>query len=269
MKNKKSAKYFAGIFLLLGGAFLCLHNYSVYLYDIGSKTWTNVTPVWLQKLSADGHYFLRECAEVEGGLPVAVLMGLVFLTICIGFFTEKPSLIAAGSAAGTVVRFLISCGLFYSLRDWGWRSPYSYYQEWEAYKYILPMHLCFLLFFVLLLLASTNRKRAKPICGAAAGVIVLRLIAMVVFRSAVFGYHISTGAVVSTLLLASGAFYSGLALAEFAPKKVRENVSEPLKKRNETTDSLDALAKLKQFMDDGMITQEEFEAKKKDLLGLK
>ena len=31
----------------------------------------------------------------------------------------------------------------------------------------------------------------------------------------------------------------------------------------------DALAKLKQFMDDGMITQEEFEAKKKDLLGLK
>lgn len=268
MKNSKIEKFFAVGFLLLGGGILCLFNYYFHLSDIALKTWLqDKIPIWLFWLVGKGKD-LREIADYEGGLLVALLMGIALVVMCVGLFIEKPVLFSTGSAIGAVVRVLVTFAVFYNLRDWGWRSPYPWLRDAFVSRFLLPIGFCFALFFGLLLLASINRRMAKKAGIIAAGMIILRLFLIIAFYYAQLRkFFVSSVAIITTILLASGAFLTGKVLAVIAPEKESTKPAH-VQEESEFSNSLDVLTKMKQSLDGGIITQEEFDAKKKQLLGL-
>lgn len=162
MLYRKSEKYLAGSCLLVGGIILCLYNFAVFIWDFW---YLRPTPRVLLRLynslvdvkSFSGVYSIAYC---EGGLLVALLMGLVFVLLCIGLYREKSTLISVGSAVGVFVRVLISFGVFYHLRS-HIENDAKWFQDDYIRELIFPMHLCFALFFLLLFLASRKKKTAK------------------------------------------------------------------------------------------------------------
>ncbi|MFD1471568.1 SHOCT domain-containing protein [Companilactobacillus mishanensis] len=55
---------------------------------------------------------------------------------------------------------------------------------------------------------------------------------------------------------------------EAIKKRVDDFINTPKESNNSSTDSIDELPKLKKLLDAGILTQEEFDAKKKQILGL-
>ena len=179
---------------------------------------------------------------------------------------------------GLAVRLLVAFGLFYIL----FFGNSSYYSVPEAEKSLLAIYkharfcaaflsssLLFAAFFALLFAAARNGKRAKLLCRAASILILLRIIPVGFGWSLSDIFHPSICSVALHALLALGAFFAGEALADMAPEKEKHehHLSAPVEK-SASGDSLDALVTLKQLLDSGAITQEEFDAKKKQLLGL-
>lgn len=71
------------------------------------------------------------------------------------------------------------------------------------------------------------------------------------------------------MLLVLGTYFTGRVLSVIAPEEASKELQKnSFIEKNEKEDSLVKLAKLKQNLDSGIITQEEFDAKKKQLLGL-
>ena len=286
MNKNKTARFFAGSFLLLGGGSLCLENFLVYLCYLsycGRISFKSVRPSLLRDCLyglSGSHNRLYKIAEYEGGLLVCILMGIVFLLICIGFFTGKLPLITVGSAGGILVRAFIAFVVFYDhkLLPWDRREPDRWLQNSTLSQYLLLHFLCFALFFLFLFLASRNKRTSKKLCFLASGALVLWFVFMVVsYRILYQGqrYNLNNirisvfAAIATSLLLLAGTVFSGKALAAMAPEKnEKSRVLHSNVGRSEASDPLEMLAKLKQSLDDGVITQEEFDAKKKQLLGL-
>lgn len=55
---------------------------------------------------------------------------------------------------------------------------------------------------------------------------------------------------------------------EAIKERVEDFINKPKESDSSSTDSIDELPKLKKMLDDGILTQEEFDAKKKQILGL-
>lgn len=55
---------------------------------------------------------------------------------------------------------------------------------------------------------------------------------------------------------------------EAIKERVEDFINKPKENDSSSTDSIDELPKLKKMLDDGILTQEEFDAKKKQILGL-
>ena len=76
----------------------------------------------------------------------------------------------------------------------------------------------------------------------------------------------------SIVALAAAVFVMGFVLNDTVGKRTQAKSNAPQKEvlvgESSTDDKIERLTKLKEFLDKGIITQEEFEAKKKQILGL-
>lgn len=118
-----------------------------------------------------------------------------------------------------------------------------------------------IVFYVFLFIACLNRKNATIWCAiAAASRVILFVLAI--------GGSATTMMYVTLHLV--GVLLLGMAFQKKkAPAKVTANATgTPATATIGTETAIEKLTTLKQLLDDGIITQEEFEAKKKQLLGM-
>lgn len=127
--------------------------------------------------------------------------------------------------------------------------------------------------YLLLMIASINPKSAKTLCTLATVFAIIRLIVLMV-RNINEGYGITFGPVLWGLVMAAGAMLLGLTYDGIAKKNAISKATNssggdysPVQAVVEDS-NVDKLMRLKAFLDDGVITQEEFDEKKKQLLGL-
>jgi hypothetical protein len=122
-----------------------------------------------------------------------------------------------------------------------------------------------LVVWVLLAVAFVNRKNAKVLSvAAAAGELISVLIFVVVYRTVPVAQSL-----IADLLLIIGAVFAGLALSSM-PVKIPQNTSSTSTSSSSQSSASPALRieKLKGLLDQGVISQEEFDAKKKEILDL-
>lgn len=116
---------------------------------------------------------------------------------------------------------------------------------------------------ILLTIASFCAKAAKPLGFAAAGVGVVALICYIRFGAT---HGIAWGNYLAPAINCVGAAFYGLCRNTFSMSKkqaTKQAVQLPVKAAR-----ADDLLRLKALLDSGVITQEEFEAQKKKLLGV-
>lgn len=126
--------------------------------------------------------------------------------------------------------------------------------------------------YILLMLVSIKPKSAKSLGTVAAIVSMIRL-AVSVIADIIEGYSFSATGFIWGLLFAASAMLLGLTydcLGNNAPAVGNSVlVSEtPIAQKILQTGNVDKILRLKEFLDKGIITQEEFDQKKKELLNL-
>lgn len=126
--------------------------------------------------------------------------------------------------------------------------------------------------YVLLMIAGIKPKSAKTLGLVATILAIVRLIALVI-RNVIEGYGISATPIIWGLLLTAGALLLGLTYDNFS-KKVKVSKAAATQNSNIPAQgviedsNVEKLLRLKSFLDEGVITQEEFDEKKKQLLGM-
>lgn len=121
--------------------------------------------------------------------------------------------------------------------------------------------------YILLMIAGIKPKSAKTLGLVAAILAVVKLVITIM------GYGIIATYILWGLLLAAGAMLLGLTYDSFSQKEVMnkavaaQNSNIPAQGILENN-NVEKLMRLKAFLDEGVITQEEFDEKKKQLLGL-
>ena len=128
-----------------------------------------------------------------------------------------------------------------------------------------------LVFYVLLMIAGIKPKSAKTLGLIATILAVVRLVAHVI-RNVIEGYGITATSILRGLLLIAGTLLLGLTYDSFSKKAV---VSKAAVTQNSNVSAqgifedsnVEKLMRLKSFLDEGVITQEEFDEKKKQILG--
>lgn len=178
--------------------------------------------------------------------------------IAVSMFVSVPALTAIGSALYGVgaIRTLI--------------LYFGYLQDSWFPKMIIIPAILFLVIWVLLLIASLNPKLTKKL-GIAAGIIaavrfLFSLISNLIVNGSL-GLITFTG-FLSHLALIVGALMIGLSATNNAAKEISATAASKatlVEKNSET--QIDRLTKLKSLLDNGVITQEEFDQKKKQILG--
>jgi len=172
-------------------------------------------------------------------------------------FVSVPALTAIGSALYGVgaIRTLI--------------LYFGYLQDsWFPKRFFIPAIL-FLVIWVLLLIASLNPKLTKKL-GIAAGIIAaVRFLFSLISNLIVNGsLGLTFTGFLSYLALIVGALMIGLSATDNAAKEISATAASKatlVEKNSET--QIDRLTKLKSLLDNGVITQEEFDQKKKQILG--
>ena len=167
---------------------------------------------------------------------------IAYLLMAASFFAQIPTLGTVGSGLYILIT-VIQIRWWYGLED-------------------IICDLLLIVAYVIFLIMTLKRGNAKQLSYAAAAVVVVRV--TVVFITC--GSYISTGfPLVSALLLAAGFLLAGFAYANMTLKPQKPAVSA---QQNTVVDSIQRLEKLQHLLEQGIITQEEFDAKKKQLLGL-
>ncbi len=121
---------------------------------------------------------------------------------------------------------------------------------------IVPYILVETIAFLLLVFVGLSRKAAKPLCLLSA-ILYLAYILMSMLGS---GYGLTIRTILLTALFLIGVVLMGISLSATDSK-------EETAPKSATGDKLDRLIKLKDLLDKGILTQEEFEEKKKQILG--
>lgn len=179
---------------------------------------------------------------------------LAFAAIAVGLFLSIPMVSAAGSALFLILGVV---DLFQFLHDLF--SYYSFY--FDFYDFInLIDYLEAAIFPLILLITCLNRRSAKTTGIIAAAMQVLYIIW--VFGSCWYlDWEVSLRFVVQLLLECVSAVYLGFTFSG-KPKAIAAAPKVP-----GVADTYEKLTHLKELLDKGVITQEEFDAKKKDILG--
>lgn len=172
---------------------------------------------------------------------------LAFAAIAVGLFLSVPMVSAAGS-----VLLLISqiVHLFRLIR-------------FDSSFILLIQVLVPAIFALLLLITCLNRRSAKT-TGIIAAAIQFILAIITIYFTIYFFFHFGWsrwGRIIQPLLECAGAVFLGFAFSS-KPKAIAAAPKVP-----GVSDTYEKLTHLKGLLDKGIITQEEFDAKKKDILG--
>ena len=123
--------------------------------------------------------------------------------------------------------------------------------------------------YVLLMLSSINLKKAKNFGFIAMILSIVRLLLLII-RNLTQGFGIGAYLIIWGVLLAVGSMLLGLAYDEIVNgENTKKITATNLNKVNTAEESnVEKVVRLKAFLDDGLITREEFDEKKKQLLNL-
>ena len=207
----------------------------------------------------------------NSGYLFAALITIAFLIIIIGFLAEKKSFITIGAIIGIIAQCLSCLDLLNSIERFLYSGKWIYSNSRINFNLAgpaLPFELLLALFFVALLLCSLDVAHSK-IYGVIGAVLILaRLIPAGYLMSVLLGYRntsrflLSPWAIVVSVLFALGSVLLGFF---FAPARVKK--AKYTDNSRESITRIDRIIRLKELLDNGTITQEEFEAKKKDIIG--
>jgi hypothetical protein len=140
--------------------------------------------------------------------------------------------------------------------------------SWFPKSVFIPAIL-FLVIWVLLLVAGLNPKSTKKL-GIAAGIIAaVRFLFSLIINLIVDGLlGLTFTGFLSYLALIVGALMIGLSASDNAAKEIPATAASKATMVEKNSESqIDRLTKLKSLLDSGVITQEEFDQKKKQILG--
>jgi len=167
---------------------------------------------------------------------------IAFLIVAIGLFLNKPIIATVGSGIVTIYTL-------YNFTTMLGRASGMYY-----------VYMVFIIASYALLTMTTllhNSSMTTAIISAVARMIYLAIIA-------IMGGGTSGVNVITALLYAVGVIMIGLAFST-QKKNVAPVSNAPI--RSQSSNSIEQITKLKGLLDKGIITKEEFEAKKKEILG--
>lgn len=176
---------------------------------------------------------------------------LAFAAIAVGLFLSVPMVSAAGSVLFLISRVVI---LFRNVKYFITNPDFFNYSSF----FLTGAFALFALFALLLLISCLNRCSAK-ITGIIAA--VFRFIPAIY----IFSFGRSLWDIVLLLLECAGAVFLGFAFSGLKDKPKVLAAAAP--QASGVTDTYEKLTHLKELLDKGVITQEEFDAKKKDILG--
>mgnify|MGYP002559027063 FL=1 len=197
-------------------------------------------------------------------LIFSVLYMIGCALIAVSMFASVPVLTAVGGGLALLnaVRSLISFINLVSL-DSNYLSIALFNISLAAFQVV---------FFILIIIAGLNKKSAKVLGITAASVYGVRLLVYIICRLINYGY-ISMGltAWLHYLFMILGAVMLGLVLYDMqagysASKRPRAQVSDA--ELFSGNSPLDQLGKAKMLLDAGVISKEEFTARKRNILGL-
>lgn len=200
-------------------------------------------------------YFINNCLHYhvfKFNLNYISLV-LAFAVIAVGLFLSVPMVSAAGSNL-----FLINQAAQLSLILPISASVLSHHPIPYGFMRQFIQVLVLTTFALLLLITCLNRRSAK-ITGIIAAAIRF-ILAIYIFSLGGSMW----GMIIQPLLECAGAVFLGFA---FSGLKDKPKAAAAAPKAFGMTDTYEKLTQLKELLDKGIITQEEFEAKKKDILG--
>lgn len=199
-----------------------------------------------------------DCFESFSFTLLITTIGSVLIVTSL--LTTTPVLSAVGFAFWTVDT-LISCIKYFG------RILRGYISFSNLLLWIVYIAAC-----GLLMIASITPKSAKKMGIIAAVFTVVRLV-IVVISAIIEDYELTASVFVWGLLFTAGAILFGIAFDNLSIKKpqIRAAAPEtatPVIQGVIQAGTADKLLRLKTFLDEGVITQEEFDQKKKELLNL-
>lgn len=178
-----------------------------------------------------------------------------YVLIAIAMFASVPMLIAIGGGISAIVsvRNLI-CQLVYGF-------PTSF----------IIAAILSLVAWVLIVVAALNMKNGRTLGIVSSVLIALRYLVTIFGNKiavGIFGFHLSSFLINLGLIL--GVLMMGLAFGDNLFKHSETANSKANGNGNVTSgeSQIERLIKLKELLDKGVISQEEFEAKKKQILGM-
>lgn len=194
---------------------------------------------------ASGVFFLQAILSLFGGLNLyAVLYAIGLALVGVSFLVKKPTLATIGAVVvllELVLNYLIAGFLFWYI---------------DTGRYFGLLHMALALAADILFIVLTVSGK-KSMGYAAAAVAAAQYLAGIIFLH----YSLS----LTMLLRLAGLILAGLVCEEAAPKR---RAAVPSAAQNSVADTIQRIEKLQGLLEKGIITQEEFDAKKKQLLGL-
>lgn len=205
-------------------------------------------------------WFIVDLIDYFNFLGLTAAVGSIFVVIAL--LTATPILSTVGFA-------LLSIRILYTLMS-------CFEQILHGYGNIpfmlVPFWVVWLAVYILLIIAGIKPTSAKTLGLVATILAVVRLVALVIIN-VIEGYGIRANTILLGLLLAAGAMLLGLTYDNFSKKEAMNKAvaaqdSNVPAQRILEDNNVEKLMRLKSFLDEGVITQEEFDEKKKQLLGL-
>lgn len=187
-----------------------------------------------------------------------LLRAMAFLLMAASFFAQIPTL---GTVGGGLHILLAVIQFVPSIRLYIERYKYTGWYSIREITYIINA-LLLIAAYVIFLIMTLKRGNAKRLgYTAAAAVVVRRLVNFLGW-----GFYVPYILILSDLLLSAAGFL----LAGFAYVNMTLESRKPAAstRQNTVADSIQRLENLQRLLEQGIITQEEFDAKKKQLLGL-
>ena len=194
-------------------------------------------------------YLIIRYGHIPSGdfYPYDLLCILAFAVIAVGLFVSVPMVSAAGSAL-LLVRHAIF--LFTQIK--------YIFEFGDCYVWGFLSFLTQTIFALLLLITCLNRRSAKTTGVIAAAVRFFIPAIQIIINSG------SLRSIALLLLECAGALCLGFAFSELKDKPKAVAATAP--KASGVSDTYEKLTHLKELLDKELITQEDFDAKKKELL---
>lgn len=185
-----------------------------------------------------------------------ILRIIALILVAVGMFLQFPLLSVIGSGIQILTRYRVILGIKFLFQS------FSMYQAIWWFS-----GLALMLYWVVFLLAVINIKGKRKNLGIASGCLLLILSVLT------FGRVRYISIIFEGIIPAVGAVLFALAADDF-PNKISSVPAVTAHKSSNTATSeyegnqIERLAKLKELLDKGVISQEEFDAKKKQIMGL-